>query len=452
MMSYKPLWDEATEKRIRKNARNMDPQFTGEEIKFCKRCVISNQRPRIVFDDEGVCSACRFADEKENSIDWQDRGEKLTHLLSDHRGGDGAPDIVVPCSGGKDASMVAHRIKHEHNMNPMCATWAPIGSTDIGRQNYEAFIASGFNGVVGHADGITHRKLSRLALEFYGDSFLPFIYGQLFYPLHVAKSLGIELIMLGENGEAEYGGDPAANHKPCWSPEDWDRVYLKSASVSVLVDIGLEMGAITQYEADHISPYYTAPVDFRPDVHWFSYYRKWHPQENYYYASEHTGFSANPDGRSTGTYSKYSSLDDRFDDPHYYMAYIKYGIGRCTSDAAHEIRDGEINRDEAVALVKRYDGEFPTRHQGEFYEYLGIDQEWFFEINDRFMPDHVWNKNVPIGAWKKEDLPDITDVRPWLKKAVWHVEEEIDSEAGHQGTEPREDTADGGAEKAGGSI
>jgi hypothetical protein len=35
-----------------------------ETVKFCKRCVVSNQRPRIVFDDDGICSACRFSDHK----------------------------------------------------------------------------------------------------------------------------------------------------------------------------------------------------------------------------------------------------------------------------------------------------------------------------------------------------------------------------------------------------
>lgn len=28
-------------------------------VNYCKECVISNQRPRITFDSEGVCSACR---------------------------------------------------------------------------------------------------------------------------------------------------------------------------------------------------------------------------------------------------------------------------------------------------------------------------------------------------------------------------------------------------------
>ena len=71
-------------------------------------------------------------------------------------------------------------------------------------------------------------------------------------------------------------------------------------------------------------------------MHWSSYYHKWIPQEHYYYAVEHTGFTANPE-RSEGTYSKYAKVwDDQLDGIHYQMAFIKFGIGRATSDAAHE--------------------------------------------------------------------------------------------------------------------
>ena len=41
------------------------------EVKYCKRCTMSNQRPRITFDEEGICSACRFAEKKQNEIDWK---------------------------------------------------------------------------------------------------------------------------------------------------------------------------------------------------------------------------------------------------------------------------------------------------------------------------------------------------------------------------------------------
>ena len=39
------------------------------KVRFCKKCVISNQRPRITFDKDGVCTACRFAEYKAKGID-----------------------------------------------------------------------------------------------------------------------------------------------------------------------------------------------------------------------------------------------------------------------------------------------------------------------------------------------------------------------------------------------
>ena len=46
--------------------------------------------------------------------------------------------------------------------------------------------------------------------------------------------------------------------------------------------------------------------------YFYSYFKKWNPQENFYYATENTGFSPNQD-RTEGTYSKYSSIDDKIE-------------------------------------------------------------------------------------------------------------------------------------------
>lgn len=93
-------------------------------------------------------------------------------------------------------------------------------------------------------------------------------------------------------------------------------------------------------------------------MHYLGYYLKWDPQECYYYAADNTGFQAN-DERTEGTYSKYSSIDDQIDMFHYYTTLIKFGIGRATYDAAQEIRNGKITREEGVSLVRKYDQEFP---------------------------------------------------------------------------------------------
>lgn len=136
----------------------------------------------------------------------------------------------------------------------------------------------------------------------------------------------------------------------------------------------------------------------KAQMHWWSYYHKWIPQENYYYSAEHTGFEANPDGHSEGTHSKYSSLDDKLDGFHFYLGYIKFGLGRATRDAMMEIRSGHITRDEAVALVKRYDGEFPKKHFRDFLDYLNITGKHFWKIVERYRSPHLWKKEN--GKWK----------------------------------------------------
>jgi hypothetical protein len=135
-----------------------------------------------------------------------------------------------------------------------------------------------------------------------------------------------------------------------------------------------------------------------------SYYKHWDPQENFYYAQKNTGFTPNNE-RSEGTYSKYASLDDEIDGFHYYLSYIKFGIGRTTSDAAHEIRDGKISREEGVALVKKYDHERPKKYLKEFLQFCKITEIEIEEVIDSWRSPHLWK--LEENKWQ-------------LRKAVWH--------------------------------
>jgi N-acetyl sugar amidotransferase len=374
-----------------------------EDVRFCTRCVVSNQRPRIVIDDEGVCSACRFAEEKYQSIDWAARESELERLLDKHRRNDGHWDVIVPCSGGKDSAYVAHQLKTKYGMHPLTVTWAPFRYTEIGYQNFVSFVDSGFNNIVGYQNGRLHRKLARIAFEELGDAWQPFTYGQMCFAFHLALRFKIPLVFFGENGEAEYGGDPKNNHKSHMPLEDWALSYFKGATVDDLVRMGLEHKEYfteADFDPADLTFYRPPPVEqiqaSQTQMHWYSYYHRWIPQENYYYALDHTGFVANPE-RSEGTYSKYASLDDRLDGFHFYLAFIKFGIGRATSDAAHEIRDGHITREEGVALVRRCDGEFPAKYLNEFLEYLDIEEEYFWRVVDCYRKPHIWKWD---GEWK----------------------------------------------------
>lgn len=364
-----------------------------EEVVFCKKCTISNQRPRISFDEHGVCSACNFAEYKKQHIDWDEREKELVELCNRFRKGNGEYDVIVPVSGGKDGGFVAHMLKYKYGMNPLTVTWSPLVPSDVGRRNLDAFIMSGFDNILGRPNGKATRLMTKLAFKHLGDPFQPFIYGQTNFPLKMAIQHNVSLMMYGENGEVEYGGDMKNAHRPTRDLEDHDRHYFSGLPPEFWRDHGLSDTDLHPFMA----PPFEDAIANKTEIHFFGYYKHWDPQENFYYCTENTGFKPNPE-RNQGTYSKYASLDDKIDGFHYYLAYIKFGIGRATSDTAHEIRDGKITREEGVALVEKYDSEFPSKYYELFLEYAGITEQEFHDVIDSWRSDHLWTKEN--GAWK----------------------------------------------------
>jgi len=365
-----------------------------EQVRFCKKCTISNQRPRISFNEEGICSACHYAEIKKH-INWEERHQELEKLCNKFRKNDGNYDVIVPSSGGKDSAFTAHMLKSKYGMKPLTVTWAPHIWTPIGFQNFQSHINVGeLDNILGTPNGAMHRRLTKLSLEIIGDPFQPFIYGQSNYPLQVAVEKKIPLIMYGENGEVEYGGDMKNANSPTRNyAVDHVKHYFS----------GIAPEDLMQYHISHkdLKAYMAPPLQdldaLKVDVHFMGYYHKWIPQENYYYAVQHTGFKPKA-GRSEQTYSSYASLDDQLDAYHYYLAYIKFGLGRTTSDTAHEIRDGHITREEGISLIKRFDSEFPVKYFKIFLAYCDISEDYFFEIIDSWRSPHLWKKEN--GEWK----------------------------------------------------
>lgn len=400
------------------------------EVKYCKRCVVSNQRPNsaleykhkkdskketINFTEDGICEACVQAERKQKVIDWEERDKQLRELCDRYRKNDGSYDCLVPGSGGKDSFYAAYKLKYEYGMNPLTVTWAPHMYTDWGYKNFHAWINAGFDNQLVTPNGRIHRLLTRLAVDVLLHPFQPFMLGQKFLAPKMAAKLNIPLVFFGEN-EAEYGNPIAENDS---AQRDWsyftaeDRNKVMIGGVSVL-ELEEEFG-VTKNE---LSPYMPADPqviqDAAVEVHYLGYYLKWHPQSCYYYAVEHGGFQASPE-RTPGTYSKYNSIDDKIDDFHYHTSGVKFGIGRATYDAAQEVRSGDITREEGVALIHRYDHEFPERFADEVFDYLSVKEkelpiaykrfeeptftrEYYDLLTDNYRSPHLWMKEN--GIWK----------------------------------------------------
>lgn len=383
------------------------------EVQYCKKCVMSNQRPAstqefrhtidskkvtLNIDEDGICDACRTAEQK-NSIDWKRREEELLALLDKYRRNDGHYDCIVPGSGGKDSAYQAHILKYKYGMNPLTITWPPILYTEYGYRNWKNWIdVGGFDNLTFTRNGRVMKTLTKLSIENLLHPFQTFILGQKNLAPKIAAKYDIPLIFYGEN-EAEYGNPIADNStslrdKSYFSFSNYDDMYLGGVSVKELE----EKHNIQKRDLMSFLPIESSELAHRKiEVHYLGYYLKWTPQEVYYYAVENTGFKARP-FRTQGTYSKYNSIDDKIDDLHYYTTYIKFGLGRATYDASQEIRNNHLTREEGVALVKKFDGEFPDKYFNEVMEYIEMKPERFHELCDQFRSPHLWAKES--GVWK----------------------------------------------------
>tara|TARA_B100000787_G_C16197815_1_gene302223 strand:- start:2417 stop:3622 length:1206 start_codon:yes stop_codon:yes gene_type:complete len=382
-------------------------------VKFCSKCVMSNQRPASAvefkhtkeskkvtmnFDSEGVCDACRQAEQKD-LIDWEEREKELVALLDKHRRTDGQYDCLVPGSGGKDSAYQSHILKYKYGMNPLTVTWPPILYTDYGYKNFMNWInVGGFDNISYNQNGVTQKLLTKLSIENLLHPFQTFILGQKNMAPKLAAKFGIPLVFYGEN-EAEYGNPIADNatslrDKSFWAAKNYDDMYLGGVSIKTLQDeYNVPLSDLMTY-----LPATEADMENKDiNVHYLGYYLKWTPQEVYYYAVENTGFKARP-FRTQGTFSKYSGIDDKIDDLHFYTTFVKFGLGRASYDVSQEIRNKHLTREEGIALVKKFDGEFPDKYFNDIMEYLEMEPDHFHRLCDEARSPHLWVEEN--GVWK----------------------------------------------------
>lgn len=363
------------------------------EMRYCTKCLMPSTRPRIEFNDDGICNACVHTESKKHLIDWDLRYKELEELCNRFRIDDGSNwDVLVPCSGGKDGSYVAWRLKDDFGMHPLTVTLMPQMQTEIGRQNLENFIKSGFDHITVNPNPQTYNQMAIKGFKEQGRPKMPFVMGISTVTIQVALKFGIPFIMYGEEGETEYGGSSRqtnlrridrqylvdfyySGHDPIEYLDDFSRDELKLWMLP------------TQEELDKVELFPT---------HW-SHFENWDPELHAKLAQEKCGLQT-LDDFSAGTYTNFAQLDDVLQDLHAYMMFIKFGFGRTTSDASIDIRAGKITREDGVELAKKYDGFFPEHYLPDFLEYFGMTEDNFWKIIDSFANKEVLMK--VDGRWR----------------------------------------------------
>ncbi|MBI5093135.1 MAG: N-acetyl sugar amidotransferase [Candidatus Hydrogenedentes bacterium] len=377
-------------------------------IRYCVRCVMPETKPDLFIDAEGVCSACRYMEQRVE-IDWDARRAELTRILDKYRSKDGSNyDCVVPVSGGKDSHFQVIRML-EMGMNPLCVTATTCKLSEIGRKNIENLKKLGVDYVEVTTNPVVRRKINWLGLTQVGDISWPEHVAIFTIPVRVAVQFNVPLIVWGENSQREYGGPAAAAENNVLSRR-WLEEFGGLLGMRVSDLIGQD-----GIEAKHLIPF-TYPTD--ADLNrvgvtglFLGYYVPWDGYRNALIAQAH-GFVTYPKCVE-GSLVNYENLDNCHTGIHDYFKFIKYAFGRATDLACLHIRHGRITRADGLSMVRLHDGKFPWEYLGapldEIVGEMDMTVEDFVKVCDRFTNKKLFMCDSR-GALVKDRFGNLTKV------------------------------------------
>jgi N-acetyl sugar amidotransferase len=333
-------------------------------------------RPRIEFDQQGICNACKWTKEKSNSVDWRRREKELVSLLNNHKNADSGFDCIVPVSGGKDGSYVTLQMVERYKMRPLCVTVRPPLELGIGLSNLASFVSGGYDHIHISPNKEAMRVLDTIGFTEYGQGYYGWLIAIHSAVLKIAHQFGVSLIMYAEDGEIEYGGSTATKHQACYGYERMKEVYLSDTYNDVVSKANLPAKDLYWFTFDNEASNIEA-------TH-FSYFEPWDPYRNYIVAKEKAGLMEAGEG-NTGTFTNFAQNDQELASLHYYLMYLKFGFGRATQDAGIEIRRGAMSREQAIHLVRIFDNQPPTASYEKFADYFRLSVGKFEQVLEKFV-------------------------------------------------------------------
>lgn len=363
-------------------------------MRYCKKCAMPDTRPGSVFDEEGVCLACRNY-ERRATIDWDKRKDELKQLCDKYRKDDGSYDCAIPVSGGKDSHFLVYTMKEEMGMNPLLLTVGdPFTKTEAGRKNYRNL------GDVFNCDHIIFdlsidlsRRVIRTETEELGEP-LRFIEMALYIvPTKLAIKLGIPLIVYGENGAYEYG----TTNKDDYS--DLERVLNMYKKIDI--DFWSKRG-VSKAELNVVVPPTEEELKrVRPELIFMSYFVPWSSVTNFNVAKRYGFVDLAHEWKREGCIEDFEQIDSMGYLVHLWLKYPKFGFQRVSDIASRRVREGRLSLQEAKKLIMKHDHKLDQRAMQDFVDFLGYSTKEFWDIVERF-----WNRDIfekVDGTWQLKD-------------------------------------------------
>ncbi len=368
-------------------------------MRYCKKCLQPDTRPGILFNDQQVCYACLYEEEKK-LIDWDKRWEELVSIAeqakSAAREKDTPYNCIIGVSGGKDSTFQAVIAKEKLGLHPLLVNGVPNNITSIGQHNIDNLARLGFDIIKIQPDPVIAKKLSRYAFRTLGNTANYAEHALYASSFHIAEKFDIPLIIQGENAALTLG-----------TCKDMDILgnACNIISTNTLKESSLDALPANEFPPDTLWMYRFPDVKKIQEKSitaiWLQYYLKnWSQVGNADFS-----IARGLRGRMTenlhdmGRYRRFSALDDDSVFVNQMLKYLKLGFGFATDEACYDIREGRLSREDAIWYVQEYDGKCGQQYIDAYCEYIDITIKEFWEVVDKYVNKRLFSKNTS-GKWE----------------------------------------------------
>jgi N-acetyl sugar amidotransferase len=327
------------------------------------------------LDEEGVCNICHNWHQKNEDVDWAQREKDLIELVAQAKAEHRTYDCIVPFSGGKDSTFTLWAVVRKYGLKPLVVSYDHCFYRPRTLENrVRVFRRLGVDVITFTPNWHIVKKLMLEALIRRGDFCWHCHAGVFAYPMQIAVQHEIPLLIWGEGG-GEYEG--YFKFADLEQTDEWKfnrRLVLGMRAEDMAGFIGAELRDLAPFIYPDREDLERIGVKSLP----LGKFIPWDVRKHVEIIKAELGWQEDEieSGYPGPTYEKIECVFTGLRD---YIKYLKRGFARITHLTTLDIRHGRMTRDEAMELIKKYEGRKP-RSLELFLEYVGISEEAFHAI------------------------------------------------------------------------
>lgn len=326
-------------------------------LRRCTNCTLPETHETIEFDENGACNICRNAEYKKTQIDWGIKQKELEQLVNAYRG-KYSYDCIIPFSGGKDSTYTLWYVIKKLGLKPLVVSFDHGFYRPRTLENNERTQRKlGVDFLKFRTNWKIVRELMRESLKRKGDFDWHAHTGCFAYPMQIAVKFQIPLIIWGE---------PSAEYTAYYTYTDEEEV--DERRFHRFIDLGISAEDMVGFLGKKITlkdlePYqYPSPKNLRAISArsiCLGSYIPWDVKRHYEIIHKELAWEGNEVEGVPPQYP-YEKVEYQLQGPRDYLKFIKRGYARTTHLTSIDIRNGRMNRKEAVKLIEQYEGKRPA--------------------------------------------------------------------------------------------